>query len=576
MTNYKIEKPKPLIEIARKEISGTEAPGGVAPENKKTQKVADYLVGLTISEGCDLFLDQFNDPHITFPDRPAVGYPLQGGQFRRWLAGLYWKLEMKGFSNKAFMQAQASLEGRAHFENQKKVLYNRVARIEDTIYYDLGDDKTIVRIDRNGWEALEAREAFFRRYTHQRQQVVPERGGNLSDILRFVNFKNKNDRLLFLTYLVAVLFPDIPRTLIIAIGEQGSAKSSLLRVARSLIDPSRIELLKMRSSVDELVQMASHHYCLYLDNLSYLSSTGSDSLAGFVTGLGFSKRKLFTDQEDIVFELKVAVGITGINLVAEKSDLLDRCLIFSLERITDTARRGEAEFWNEFEKAKPLILGTLFDVVSQTLAVMDKVRLPQKPRMADYAHVAAAASLALGKSVEDFLSAFKANVERQNRAAVDSSPVAQTMIEFMEDMDEWTGAASELYELLKRIAEKNNLRVGGSTGYPADSNWLWRKINLVRSNLTALGIEASRSEEEFNNVITLSKVRKNATNATSTTSQPQNQMVVDKNATSMPPGNENATMKSSLNLEALEALEAYPQDSEGMQEYEPEGREEPL
>jgi hypothetical protein len=41
-------------------------------------------------------------------------------------------------------------------------------------------------------------------------------------------------------------------------------------------------------------------------------------------------------------------------------------------------------------------------------------------------------------------------VKVQNQATLDGSPVAQAIIKFMEDKDEYTGTSSDLHKKLKR------------------------------------------------------------------------------------------------------------------------------
>jgi hypothetical protein len=72
-----------------------------------------------------------------------------------------------------------------------------------------------------------------------------------------------------------------------------------------------------------------------------------------VTGSRFSKRQLYTDDDDIIYSFKRCIGFNGINLVATKADLLDICLIIQLERIPKENRRKIEEIWKEFEKIKP-------------------------------------------------------------------------------------------------------------------------------------------------------------------------------------------------------------------------------
>ena len=42
---------------------------------------------------------------------------------------------------------------------------------------------------------------------------------------------------------------------------------------------------------------------------------------------GFSKRQLYTDDDDIIYHFRRCIGFNGINLRATKADLLDRAII---------------------------------------------------------------------------------------------------------------------------------------------------------------------------------------------------------------------------------------------------------
>ncbi len=477
-------------------------------EDKPRKTVADILIEMVLESGATLYLDQSKTPHITFPDRPIVGYALGSSVFRQWIRGKYWNEYKKGFSSDTFNIVLSTLEGKAFHEGEIKTLHNRIARSDSAIYYDLGNDTQVVKISETGWDLRSESPVLFKRFSHQQVQITPLPGGDLNSLLDYVNLGEDTDKLLFLTYVVTILISDIPRVVIVNIGDQGSAKSTALRLIRNLIDPSSVELMTPPGELLELAQAANHNYCLYLDNLSSLSTKISDALCGLVTGVGFSKRKLFTDDEDVLFDQKVAIGISGINLVAEKADLLDRCLILQYQRIPNEERKSEHEFWQKFSEQKPYILGALFSTLSKTLKISKEISLSNKPRMADYAKYAASASIALGKTAEDFIKAFDENVSRQNNAAVESSSTAQVILAFMREHADWQGTSSDLYNALKGIAEKSGLQIGGTDGFPKSSNWLWRRIMPVRPNLLALGIKALKEETAENSIIKLTNLKK--------------------------------------------------------------------
>ncbi len=474
-------------------------------ENSGKRTVSDKLVDLTLASNALLYMDQAGEPHVTFPEKPIIGYPIKGSIFRRWLSGKYWQETNRGISGDTFLQTVNSLEAKAFSEGNTNTLFNRIARLGNTIYYDLGDDNRVVKITDKGWEITNDCELKFRRFNHQLPQVDPLPNGNINNVLRFLNLKTETDKLLYITYLVTVFFPDIPRVILINIGDQGAAKSTALRIARSLIDPSVAELLSPPTDIGELAQASNHHYCLYLDNLSYLKDDLSDALCRLATGIGFTKRKLFTNDEDILFNQKAAIGITGINLVAQRPDLLDRCLILSFERIPEDKRIDEEDFWRNFNEEKPYILGAIFDTLSKILRLIPTFKLPRKPRMADYAKYATAGAISLGKTADEFLDVFSENISRQNQAAIESSPTAQSILQFMSERDEWNGSSSDLHKELKLIVEKLNLQIGGSDGFPKPSSWLWRRIMQIRTNLLSLGINATKAESDRGSFITLKK-----------------------------------------------------------------------
>jgi len=505
-------------------------------EKKDNDKnLVDYLCELAIGAGIILFLDKNNEAYFILPDEPLVAYPLNGSKLRGWLSSLYMEAANKGFSGNIFKEVVDNLLARAIYEGNTLQLWNRTAIVDDVIYYDLGDGRRVVKIDKTGWEIVYRAPVRFVRFTHQFPQVEPIEG-NLSDVLQFINLKNEKDKLLYLTYIVTALNPGISRVLIAINGDQGSAKSTALRVTRSILDPSNAgtyhpsktgNLLSPPKDEEDLAIKSSRHYCLFFDNLSYCPSWMSDAFARLITGASFSKRKLYENTDEIVINAMPLLGMDGITLVAEKPDLLDRLLILELERISEDERKTEKEFWIKFQEILPQILGGLFTVLSKTLEVAETLKLKQKPRMADYAVFATAAAIVLGSSEEEFFQAFTRNIQKQNQSAVNSSPVAQTILKFMDDKSSWEGPVSSLYQLLKEFATQEGLIMGGPNGFPKSSNWLWKKIQIIRPNLNSLGIEVKHNESNVSSIINITKNSKFSENVTTASGKDNSNSMVE-------------------------------------------------
>ena len=165
-------------------------------------------------------------------------------------------------------------------------------------------------------------------------------------------------------------------------GEQGSAKSTTARVLRALVDPSTAPLRSEPRELRDLMIAASNAWVISLDNISRVPYWLSDALCRLSTGGGFSTRELYTDRDETLFDAQRPLILNGIEELAVRGDLLDRCLILYLPCIPEEKRRAELTFWDEFESERPAILGATLGAVSGALRRLPKVKLTEMPRMA--------------------------------------------------------------------------------------------------------------------------------------------------------------------------------------------------
>jgi hypothetical protein len=86
---------------------------------------------------------------------------------------------------------------------------------------------------------------------------------------------------------------------------------------------------------------------LAFDNLSGLPPWLSDTLCRLTSGGAFSTRRLFTDQDEILFALARPVILNGIEDVIIRPDLADRAILLTLAPIAERQRRPERTFWRD-------------------------------------------------------------------------------------------------------------------------------------------------------------------------------------------------------------------------------------
>jgi hypothetical protein len=239
---------------------------------------------------------------------------------------------------------------------------------------------------------------------------------------------------------------------------------------------------------------------------------GADTLCRLVTGEADSKRRLYTDDQDVIIELRRVVLLNGINVPTDRGDVLDRSLVVELERIPDGERKTEEELWERFEAEHPELLGALFEVLSKAIALKPSIKLSRRPRLADWGEYAAAVYEVLGWGAETFLNDWDEVVKVQNQATLDGSPVALCVLKFMEDKAEHTASASELHMKLAAVAEE--LGVEKDKAWPKSASWLWKRLKEVLPVLVAAGIDAHRERPDTGTVIALRKIpTPNASNA---------------------------------------------------------------
>jgi hypothetical protein len=154
---------------------------------------------------------------------------------------------------------------------------------------------------------------MFVRY-NQIPQADPDRNYEQSIFDKFLgltNLKEDQDRILLKVYIVSLFIPDIPHVILVLHGEKGSAKSTLQTLIKLLVDPSKPVLLTIHNDRTEFIQQLGHNYVAYYDNVKSAPGWLSDEACKAVTGVGNTKRKLYSDDDDIVYEYRRCLGFNG-------------------------------------------------------------------------------------------------------------------------------------------------------------------------------------------------------------------------------------------------------------------------
>jgi len=453
---------------------------------KQAESQADALVALATQHY--LFHDSVGDSFAQFRnlDHHEI-WPVQSRTYKEYLGYQFYTQYAKVPNSQAMNEALTTISGIAKFTGPTRDLKLRAAWHDGALWYDLSDEKwRTVRITRDGWHIVDDSPVLFRRYNHMLPQVEPIVGGGPLGFLEFVNLPNDNLACLLIVWIITSFIPDIPHPLLMPYGSFGSGKTVLCRFVRSLVDPSAIETLSFATDRAQFAQQLAHNYCAFYDNIHRLPPWVSDLLCRAVTGEGFSKRQLYTDDEDVTYRFRRVVGLNSLELVAEAPDLLDRAILLELEPFHDEMRKRESEIWAKFNEAKPEILGGIFDVLSLALGILPDIMI-KLPRMADWAHYGSAIAEALPYGKAQFLQSYAEATRHQSLEALKANLVSQTLMAYMEDRKEFGDTIGNLLGALVAKAEALNIDIK-SRGWPKAPNQLSKVLKGLKPNLAREGL----------------------------------------------------------------------------------------
>ena len=481
----------------------------ILQEEPKKPTQADLLVGMVVSDLVDfasdiadaveLFHDAGGGAFATIPigDHRET-WPLHSKGFRMWMARRYHEKYGKTPNTQALIDATAVLAGKAIFDGPEYRVHLRLAEHQDVIYLDLCNDRwEAIAISAAGWEIVTNPPIKFRRTRGMLPLPIPIAGGDIRALRRFVNLPSGDTGdagddapwILVVAWLIAALRPRGPYPVLVVLGEQGSAKSSLLRVLRALVDPNKAPIRSLPRDERDLMIAATNGWCLAFDNLSQLQDYLSDALCRVSTGGGFAVRELYSDQDETILDVQRPIVLNGIEEVVSRNDLLDRCAIVYLPSIPRERRQPEKRFWADFEQERPRLLGAVLDALSTALSNQAAVVLEGHPRMADFAEWIVAAEPALPWNSGAFLRAYTANQNDANDLTLEASPPVQALLVLLSKRtDLWVGTATQLLHDLEEITDEKTRK---QKSWPGSAGTLSNVLRRLAVNLRAVGVDVT-------------------------------------------------------------------------------------
>jgi hypothetical protein len=445
-------------------------------------------------------------------------YPLNSRRFQLWLRREFWRREKMRleeeektkdqepiiFPTRALADVVAHFESIALFEGREEEVATRVAWSGGWVYVDLADEAwRAVEISVDGWRVISSADVPVRFVRAKGMLPLPEPvEGSADDLAILRGLLNIGDSdvgernwRLICAWLVQAFNPKGPYPVLTVLGSQGSAKSTAQKILRNIVDPSSVPLRSAPRDEHNLYIDAASGWVIALDNMGSLPAWLSDALCRLATGGGFSTRRLYTDQDQILFSALRPTAVNGIGDVISRPDLLDRALIINLPPIPREQRKLERVLEAEVEQIKPQVLGALFSAVAAGLRNRESVTLESKPRMADFAVWGCSTEEALGGEPGSFLAAYDASQDEAVETALESWPIAEVLwnfaTAFKSEENAWVGTAKELLSTLNDRVDDDALK--RSKDWPKQPNKLSEQLNRLAPSLNEVGVFIVRS-----------------------------------------------------------------------------------
>ncbi len=444
----------------------------------------------TIAQQADLFRTPFGDAYATFknPQGHSQTCAIDSQEFRHWLTYSYWRQKKSAPRKEDLSAAVNAAQGLARYEGAERNAHTRLAAHAGRSYLDLCDEgRHVVEITGEGWRVVsaEAVPVCFRRPKGMLALPLPIAGGDVTLLRRFVNVATDEDFILLVAWLVAALRGDATRFPVLSLtGEQGSAKSTVSAMLRSLIDPNVAPLRNSVRNQWDATIAASNSWIVALNNLSELPQWLSDTLCCIADGIGFAARTHHTMTEETLFQATRPIILNGITDIATRADLLDRAVCLHLPAIPKEKRVDDTDLWAEFEQARPALLGALLNGVCAALRNLPHVTIKKLPRMADFAKWATAAESGLGWDAGTFMTAYSRNRNAASEAALEASPVAAVLLDYVRASGTVTLSTKGLLNTL--AAELGEGKV--PSDFPKSTQKLTAELRRCMPHLRAAGL----------------------------------------------------------------------------------------
>jgi len=240
-------------------------------------------------------------------------------------------------------------------------------------------------------------------------------------------------------------------------GREGSGKSFTLRVFGAFFLGTDFKLEGIPKTEEDARVVATHSPLFFIDNVDKPVPWLEDLLATLATGIRYSKRKLWTDFDEIGREPSCFAGITSRSPSFNRPDIVDRMLIFHVKRFPKKNFIPPKVLFEPMKAYQSLLWSFFMDDLNKILKVLQTFSFEEvssSHRLAGWAVFAQIVAEALDLENEEVQTLLDTMEYERGAFAMKDEPLLPALKLFcnsFENHGEWL-STSELHAALKEVA----------------------------------------------------------------------------------------------------------------------------
>lgn len=350
----------------------------------------------------------------------------------------------------------------AHYSHEENALY--LSRYDGSCYRLDGHDVHIVP---NGQACVFADDdggvACMDPKIGPNQLLLP----TLVDCINFVPITSSGitaeiQKRLFTIWLFSVAFSDrIPaKPILIVEGEKGSGKTTLLENIQTVLHGRKYVLSVGQGDQDDFAVSLIRKPICVLDNIDTYIDWLPDMLCAYTTGASTSRRKKYSDDEQILLTPKAFLTVSTRNPISfQRDDVADRSVILRVGRRDSFS--GTSLITNDLVSNRDMLYGEWMYYLNKILFEFSTYHMVdnQDHRLADFAETAYYVGRAIGMSSEDIDQTMAAAQVERDMLITNGDPT-------LDLLDRWLGTAKnnnreisgvDLFGELAELAKQFNM-----------------------------------------------------------------------------------------------------------------------